>query len=178
MKSILLLAMALVLACSGVAWTETATLDSGPFEPMYYLTVGNDSGQEAIIDFSGDTVTYSGDLPVAESAKLFFESVKNLCPKCPEAEPANKPDPDAFRDNLKQELNPFGLVASHPGFDGLCPQCKKEGLKSTVTVGGCMSTLMATHAWYDENGKYHFDNPNTTTCTAWCSNGHSFGIEM
>lgn len=30
---------------------------------------------EAIIDFSGDKVTYSGDLPVDEAAKVFFDAV-------------------------------------------------------------------------------------------------------
>lgn len=35
----------------------------------------NDAGKQAIIDFSGNVVTYSGDLPVEESARLFFEAV-------------------------------------------------------------------------------------------------------
>ncbi len=30
---------------------------------------------QAIIDFSGDKVTYSGELPVDEAAKVFFEAV-------------------------------------------------------------------------------------------------------
>ena len=30
---------------------------------------------KAIIDFSGDKVTYSGDLPVDEAAKVFFDAV-------------------------------------------------------------------------------------------------------
>ncbi len=30
---------------------------------------------QAIIDFSGDKVTYSGDLPVDEAAKVFFDAV-------------------------------------------------------------------------------------------------------
>jgi hypothetical protein len=32
-------------------------------------------GREATIDFGGDEVIYSGDLPIAESAKIFFECV-------------------------------------------------------------------------------------------------------
>jgi len=30
---------------------------------------------QAVIDFSGDKVTYSGDLPIDESAKIFFDFV-------------------------------------------------------------------------------------------------------
>ena len=32
-------------------------------------------GREAVIDFGGDEVTYSGDLPVDEAAKIFFDAV-------------------------------------------------------------------------------------------------------
>ena len=53
------------------------TIDSSPTSLVFH----GDSGKEAIIDFSGDTVTYSGDLAVAESAKLFFEAFRDLCPK-------------------------------------------------------------------------------------------------
>lgn len=43
-------------------------------ESVRTLTLDNGE-QKAIIDFGGDEVTYSGDLPPAESAKLFFEAV-------------------------------------------------------------------------------------------------------
>ena len=59
-------------------------------------------------------------------------------------------------------------------FDGKCPICKKEGLKSTVSIGGCWTTLLGFTPSYDEDGKYHSNDPNITTCDAWCSNGHSF----
>ena len=35
----------------------------------------NKEGKEVAIDFSGKKVTYSGDLPVDESAKILFDSV-------------------------------------------------------------------------------------------------------
>jgi hypothetical protein len=46
------------------------------------------SGKHFNIDFSGDKVTYSGDLPVDEGAKIFFDAVFKIysehckCPKC------------------------------------------------------------------------------------------------
>jgi biopolymer transport protein ExbD len=39
------------------------------------IIIMNPEGKQAIIDFGGDKVTYSGDLPVDESAKIFFEYV-------------------------------------------------------------------------------------------------------
>ena len=39
------------------------------------ITIMNPSGKKAIIDFSGDEVTYSGDLEVSEAAKIFFDYV-------------------------------------------------------------------------------------------------------
>lgn len=51
-------------------------------EPMAVLSF-NKGDKEAAIDFDGDEVTYSGDLPVDESAKLFFEAVfQRLKPRC------------------------------------------------------------------------------------------------
>jgi hypothetical protein len=39
------------------------------------LVFKNAAGQEVAIDFRGDAVTYSGYLPVDESARLFFDIV-------------------------------------------------------------------------------------------------------
>jgi len=44
-------------------------------EPPPTLTLYSPDGREAIIDFGGDAVTYSGELPVDESAKIFFACV-------------------------------------------------------------------------------------------------------
>jgi hypothetical protein len=38
----------------------------------------NHEGKEAIIDFGSKEITYTGDLPVEESAKIFFEVFGNL----------------------------------------------------------------------------------------------------
>jgi hypothetical protein len=39
------------------------------------ITICNPAGKKAVIDFSGDEVTYSGDLPIADAAKVFFMHV-------------------------------------------------------------------------------------------------------
>ena len=39
------------------------------------FTITHPDGREAVIDFGGDAVVYSGDLPVDESAKIFFDAV-------------------------------------------------------------------------------------------------------
>ena len=48
------------------------------------FTFTSPDGRTASIDFSGESITYTGDLPVDESAKLFFEAYGDLCRKCPE----------------------------------------------------------------------------------------------
>ena len=55
-----------------------------------------------------------------------------------------------------------------------CPQCQKEGEKSTVAVGCSHTTLMCTHSFYDEDGKLHHHDPNTTNTNYSCSRGHEW----
>lgn len=43
--------------------------------PMHTFTMTSADGKQANVDFCDDEVTYSGDLPFAESAKLFFDAV-------------------------------------------------------------------------------------------------------
>jgi len=43
--------------------------------PDHSIYINNSEGVTAKIDFNGDTVVYSGELPVDESAKIFFEVV-------------------------------------------------------------------------------------------------------
>ena len=43
--------------------------------PNRTIRLIRDDGKEAIIDFSGDAVTFRGELPVDEAAKLFFQAV-------------------------------------------------------------------------------------------------------
>lgn len=55
-----------------------------------------------------------------------------------------------------------------------CSQCQKEGLKSRVYRGMGARTLMGTHEYWDENGYYHYEDPNYTSWNMWCSNGHKW----
>ncbi|GAH86400.1 unnamed protein product [marine sediment metagenome] len=55
-----------------------------------------------------------------------------------------------------------------------CPECEKNGLKSKVYVGTSSTTLLASYPYYDEEGNYHCDDPNTITTSYSCSNGHSW----
>lgn len=56
-----------------------------------------------------------------------------------------------------------------------CRECEKEG-KTSVLFGGdsCLSTLMCTSSFYDEQGNRHFHDPNGHTYSYRCSNGHSY----
>lgn len=57
-----------------------------------------------------------------------------------------------------------------------CPICVKEGLKSRVYVGGTQATLMYATPYYDEDGNYHSNDPNTRYTDYSCSNGHKWTI--
>ncbi len=52
------------------------------YEPLTTLAFVSPDGRRAEIDFGGDNVTCSGDLPVEESAKMLFEAYGSLMPKC------------------------------------------------------------------------------------------------
>jgi hypothetical protein len=65
----------------------------------------------------------------------------------------------------------FGLLDSSKK---ICPFCRDQGLKSSVYMEGCQTTLLATYAYWDENGTYHYHNPNKTSCQYRCSNGHEW----
>lgn len=56
----------------------------------------------------------------------------------------------------------------------ICPQCKEQGLKSMVYPGPSRTTLLYCQPFYDEKGKYHDHDMNTTTTSYQCSNGHSW----
>ncbi len=46
--------------------------------PTTSLVFTSDEGREATLDFSGEEIIYSGELPVGESAKRFFEAYHGL----------------------------------------------------------------------------------------------------
>jgi hypothetical protein len=57
----------------------------------------------------------------------------------------------------------------------ICEQCKAEGKKSKVYVGSTASTCMGGGgAYYDEDGQYHYYDPNYHTTRYSCSNGHAW----
>ena len=56
----------------------------------------------------------------------------------------------------------------------ICPECKKQGLKSKVYVGVSSQTLVYCKPFYDENGNYHNHDGNITTTYYDCSNGHKW----
>ena len=56
--------------------------------------------------------------------------------------------------------------------DGRCSTCLLLGVRSVVYSGVCVSTLAAAIGYYDEDGKYHYEDPNVTTCSYRCSRGH------
>ncbi len=52
-----------------------------PFVPASIFSICNPEGKCVDIDFSGDEIVYSGELEVAESAKIFFKYYGGLCPE-------------------------------------------------------------------------------------------------
>lgn len=53
-----------------------------------------------------------------------------------------------------------------------CPACTSEGKRSRVYPGVSSSTLMWCAPFYDEDGRYHHHDMNTTTTSFSCSKGH------
>lgn len=57
----------------------------------------------------------------------------------------------------------------------ICQECKKQGNTSKVYGGNTgFVTAMAVHSYYDEEGREHFHDPNTTTINYHSSNGHKW----
>lgn len=54
----------------------------------------------------------------------------------------------------------------------ICKQCRDEGKLSKVFPGCGTRTLMNCPTFYDEQGKFHDHDSNTTTMDYSCSNGH------
>lgn len=55
-----------------------------------------------------------------------------------------------------------------------CEICVAHGLKSIVNVGISTSTAMWCPPFYDEEGRFHDHDMNTTTTQYSCSNGHEW----
>ena len=56
-----------------------AQLEIGLVSPSSIFRICNPENKCANIDFEGNKVIYSGDLEVAESAKIFFEHIFGIC---------------------------------------------------------------------------------------------------
>lgn len=55
-----------------------------------------------------------------------------------------------------------------------CPECITEGKKSKIFPGMSTVTAMYCAPFYDEDGKYHHHDLNTTTTSYSCSEGHDW----
>lgn len=58
-----------------------------------------------------------------------------------------------------------------------CPVCEEKGTESRVFPLGHSSTLMGSSPFYDETGVYHSHDPNATTSSYRCSNGHIWNVK-
>ena len=59
-----------------------------------------------------------------------------------------------------------------------CPVCIEKGLKSCVYVGATTTTLMYAQPYYDEDGNYHYNDPNTIYTSYHCSRGHKWNVSQ
>ena len=57
-----------------------------------------------------------------------------------------------------------------------CPVCIEKGLKSSVYPGFGSCTAMYCAPYYDEDGKYHNHDMNTSTYSYSCSQGHKWTV--
>lgn len=58
-----------------------------------------------------------------------------------------------------------------------CPECVAEGERSTIEIGDSIRTLMFTHDYFDEDGRFHHHDPNTITTSYYCSRGHRWSAQ-
>lgn len=56
----------------------------------------------------------------------------------------------------------------------ICKNCEENNQKSIIHILYTSVTTMNVISYYDENGKYHHNDPNITTTYFRCSNGHYF----
>ena len=55
-----------------------------------------------------------------------------------------------------------------------CSECIESGKKSRVYIKMRTKTCMSVSQYYDEDGKLVVNDPNITTTSYSCSNGHSW----
>lgn len=59
-----------------------------------------------------------------------------------------------------------------------CKKCVKVGLRSRLKIGMSSSTAMGFEHYYDEEGDYHYHDPNATTTSYYCSKGHRGTVKV
>ena len=57
-----------------------------------------------------------------------------------------------------------------------CPECVAADQRSHVYVGYSSTTLLDFAPYYDEDGNWHYHDPNTCTTSYSCSNGHKWSV--
>jgi hypothetical protein len=85
---------------------------------------------------------------------------------------------------VSHDIKDWGFMTELPGFmtelpdvkKVFCPKCLENSQSSIVRVGMSARTLMYVNKYYDENGKYHYDDPNITTTDYYCSQGHEWSV--
>lgn len=81
------------------------------------------------------------------------------------------PPPPPLKVYLLGKIEPIFEVE----FNGrICPFCAREDRKSRLFPNGGSSTLMSFQPYYDEYGKRHYHDANSTDYDYSCSNGHRF----
>lgn len=58
----------------------------------------------------------------------------------------------------------------------ICEKCKDLGLRSKLFEGASYRTAVMGGNFYDEAGRRHIHDPNTTTTDYSCSQGHRFTV--
>jgi hypothetical protein len=58
-----------------------------------------------------------------------------------------------------------------------CPTCEAQGTRSIVYVGPSTTTTLSGQVFYDEDGRFHMHDPNTTTSEYNCSLGHRWSVQ-
>lgn len=91
--------------------------------------------------------------------------------------PTFTPTPTLDLKIIKRDSSEYIKSGSQPFFNGRCPICQRMGVKSKVYVGGSYRTLIGWEIYYDENGVLHDEDPNITSTSYTCSNGHHFSSE-
>ncbi len=57
-----------------------------------------------------------------------------------------------------------------------CPECEKAGKRSRVYEGLSTVTCMAHQTFWDEGGAWHSHDPNISTQSLRCSEGHTWHV--